>query len=123
MRKVGAEPKANSNSRVERPRWANYKDFEEDVDDIGDNGFEDETIGYQEGFFQPRNRRNFRNRGHFGQRGKFCNRILRQSGKILFQSFKSGVYFLDEKWKREGTRNLTNIYTDISYHGKLKEPT
>ena len=56
--------------RVERPRWANYKDFEEDIDDIDDGGFEDETIGHREGFWQPRNRREFRNRtrGQFSQR-------------------------------------------------------
>jgi len=34
VRKVGAEPKANSGSRAEKPRWANYEDFEEEVDDI-----------------------------------------------------------------------------------------
>ena len=44
MRKVGAEPKANSGSRAERARWADYKDFEKDVNDIGDGGFEDEAI-------------------------------------------------------------------------------
>jgi hypothetical protein len=37
-------------------------------------------------------------------------------------------FFLDEKWKRdakkgEKAKNCTNIYADISYHGKLKEPT
>jgi hypothetical protein len=37
-RKLGAEPKANSGSRAERPRWADYEDFEEVVDDIGDGG-------------------------------------------------------------------------------------
>jgi hypothetical protein len=57
-----------------------------------------------------------------------CNRILRQRGKIFFQFFKSGVHFLDEKWKRdakkeERAKNCTNIYTDINYYGKLKEPT
>jgi hypothetical protein len=36
---------------------ADYEDFEEDVDDIGDGGFEDETIGHWEGFRQPTNRR------------------------------------------------------------------
>jgi len=46
MRKVGAELKANSGSRVERPKWTDYEDFEEDVDDIGDGVFEDETIGH-----------------------------------------------------------------------------
>jgi len=68
MRKVGAEPRANSGSRAERPRWANYKDFEVDVDDIGDGGFKDENIGHHEGFRQPRNRRDFgnRTRGQFG---------------------------------------------------------
>jgi hypothetical protein len=30
--------------------WADYEDFGEDVDDIGDGGFKDETIGYREGF-------------------------------------------------------------------------
>ena len=54
MRKVGAEPKSNNGNGVERPRWADYKDFE-DVDDIGDGGFKDEIIGHWEGFWQPRN--------------------------------------------------------------------
>jgi cytochrome c556 len=40
MRKVGVESKSNNSSRTERPRWADYEDFEEDVDD-----FEDEAIG------------------------------------------------------------------------------
>jgi hypothetical protein len=56
VRKVGAEPKSNNGSGVERPRWA---DYEEDIDDIGDDSFKDETIGYREGFWQPRNRRDF----------------------------------------------------------------
>jgi hypothetical protein len=56
VRKVGAEPKSNNGSGVERPRWA---DYEEDIDDIGDDSFKDETIGYREGFRQPRNRRDF----------------------------------------------------------------
>jgi hypothetical protein len=50
VRKVGAEPKTNSGNRAKTLRWADYEDFEEDVDDIGDGGFEDETIGYREGF-------------------------------------------------------------------------
>ena len=41
-RKVGAEPKSNNGSGAERPRWA---DYEEDVADIGDGAFKDETIG------------------------------------------------------------------------------
>jgi hypothetical protein len=41
--------------RIERPRWADYEDFEEVVDDIGDNGFEDKALGHREGFRQPRN--------------------------------------------------------------------
>jgi len=71
MRKAGDEPKVNSGSRAQRPRWANYEDFVEDVD----SGFEDETIGHQEGFRQPRNRRDFRNRtrAQFGYRGNFCS--------------------------------------------------
>jgi hypothetical protein len=59
---IGDEPKANNESKAEKPRWANYEDFKEDVDDIGDGGFEDETIGHVEGFRQPRNRRDFGNR-------------------------------------------------------------
>jgi hypothetical protein len=51
MRKAGDEPKVNSGSRAQRPRWADYEDFEEDVD----SGFEDETIAHQESFRQPRN--------------------------------------------------------------------
>ena len=35
VRKLRAELKANSGSRAEWPRWANYEDFEEAVDDIG----------------------------------------------------------------------------------------
>ncbi|KAL9378172.1 hypothetical protein Peur_029507 [Populus x canadensis] len=58
-RKLGAEPKANSGSRAERPMWADYEDFKEDIDDIGDDDFRDETIGCREGFQQPRNRRDF----------------------------------------------------------------
>ena len=59
VRKVGAEPKSNNGSGAERPRWVDYADFEEDVDDFGDGGFKDETIGHQEGFWQRRNRRDF----------------------------------------------------------------
>ena len=72
VRKVGAEPKANSGSRAERLRWA---DFEEGVDDIGDGGFEDKTRGHREGFQQLRNQRDFgkRTRGQLGQRGNFHN--------------------------------------------------
>ena len=75
VRKLGAKPKANSGSRVKRPRWADYEDFEEAVDDIGDGGLEDEAICHQEGFQQPRNRRDFvnRTRGQFGQRENFRN--------------------------------------------------
>jgi len=35
------------------------RDFEEEVDDIGDGGFKDETIGHREGFWQPKNPRDF----------------------------------------------------------------
>jgi hypothetical protein len=70
VRKLGAQPKANSGSRAERPRWAHYEDFEVAVDDIGDGGFEDEAIGHREGFRQPRNKRDYGNRirGQFGRR-------------------------------------------------------
>ena len=50
MRKVGAQHKSNNGSGAERPRWADYEDFEEDVDDIGDGGFKDEMIGHRDGF-------------------------------------------------------------------------
>jgi hypothetical protein len=55
VKKVGAEQKSNNGSRAERPRCADYEDFEEDVDDIGDGDFKEEIIGYQEGFRKPRN--------------------------------------------------------------------
>jgi len=75
VRKLGADPKANNGSRVARPRWADYEDFAEAVDDIGDGGFEDEAIGHWEGFRQPRNRRDRgnRTRGQFRQRENFCS--------------------------------------------------
>jgi hypothetical protein len=59
VRKVGAEPKSNNGNGAERPRWVDYADFEKDVDDIGDGGFKNETIGHWECFQQPRNRRDF----------------------------------------------------------------
>jgi len=59
VRKVGAEPKSNNGSGAERPRWDDYEDFEEDVDDNGDGGFKNEIIGHRDGFRQPRNRRDF----------------------------------------------------------------
>jgi len=69
VRKVGTGPKAKGSSRAKRPRWVDYKDFEENIGDIGDDGFEDETIGYRESFRQPRNRRDFGiTRGQFSQR-------------------------------------------------------
>ena len=49
-----SEPKSNNDSGAERPKWADYKDFEVDVDDIVDGDFKDESIGHQEGFRQPR---------------------------------------------------------------------
>ncbi|KAL3565201.1 hypothetical protein D5086_033247 [Populus alba] len=48
VRKVGAELKSNHGSGAERLEWDDYEDFEEDVDDNGDGGFKDETIGYRE---------------------------------------------------------------------------
>ena len=59
MRKVGAKLKSNHGSGAERPKWDDCEEFKEDVDDNGDGGFKDETIGYPEGFQQPRNRRDF----------------------------------------------------------------
>jgi hypothetical protein len=43
MRKVGAALKSNSGIGAERPRWVDYADFGEGIDDIGDGGFKDET--------------------------------------------------------------------------------
>jgi len=59
VRKVGAELKSNNDSGAERPRCANYEDFEVDVDDIVDGGFQDETTSHREGFRQPTNQREF----------------------------------------------------------------
>jgi hypothetical protein len=59
MRKVGPEPKSNNGSGAERPKWFDYADCKEDVDDIGDGGFKDETISHRQGFQQHRNRRDF----------------------------------------------------------------
>jgi hypothetical protein len=55
--------------------WADYEDFEEDVDDIGNGGFNDETISHWKGFQQPRKQKDFgnRTRGQLGQMGNFCN--------------------------------------------------
>jgi hypothetical protein len=47
VRKVEAELKSNNDSGVERLRWADYGDFEVDVDDIIDGGFKDEIIGHR----------------------------------------------------------------------------
>ena len=77
VRKLGAEPKSNNDSGAERPRWADYEDFEVDVDDSVDGGFKDETIGHREGFRQPRNRRDLcilmrcygKRKGGFKRRG------------------------------------------------------
>jgi hypothetical protein len=55
VRKVRTEPKSNNGSGTKRPRWDDYKDFEEDVDDNGDGGFKNETIIHRDGFQQPRN--------------------------------------------------------------------
>jgi hypothetical protein len=46
VRKVGAEPKSNNDSGAKRSRWADYEDFEVDVDDIVDDDFKDESIGH-----------------------------------------------------------------------------
>ena len=75
VRMVRSDSKPNNGSRTERLGWVDYEDFKEDVDDIGDGGFKDETIGHWECFRQPRDRWDFRNktRGEFGQRGNFRN--------------------------------------------------
>ena len=48
--KVWVELKSNNHRRAERLRWVDYKTFEDNIDDIGDIGFMDETMGYKEGF-------------------------------------------------------------------------
>jgi len=86
MRKLGAEPKANNGSRAERPRWADYEDFKEAVDDIGDGGFKDETIGYRKGFWQPTNERDLcilmrcygKRKGGFKRRGGIKAREIKR---------------------------------------------
>ena len=45
VRKVGVELKSNHGSGAERPKWDDFEYFKEDVDDNGDSGFKDETIG------------------------------------------------------------------------------
>jgi hypothetical protein len=59
VRRVGAELKSNNGSGGERSRWDDYEDFEEDVDDNGDGGFKDETIGHRDCFRHPTNQRDF----------------------------------------------------------------
>jgi len=59
VRKVGAEPKSNNDNGAVRPRWADYEDFEVEVNDIVDGGFKDETIGHREGFWKLGNQRDF----------------------------------------------------------------
>ena len=59
VRKVGAKLKSNHSSGAERPKWDDYEDFEENIDDNGDGGFKDEIIDYREGFRQPRNQKDF----------------------------------------------------------------
>jgi hypothetical protein len=47
VRKVGADPNSNNGKK---PKWADYEDFMEDVDDFDDGGFEDEIIGHRKVF-------------------------------------------------------------------------
>jgi hypothetical protein len=49
VRKLGAEPKANNGSRVERPRWADYEDFKEAVDDISVEKLKKKPNFYEKG--------------------------------------------------------------------------
>jgi hypothetical protein len=58
VRKVGTKPKSNNDSGAKRTKWADCEDFKEDVDDIVDGGFKEET-GHRKGFRQLRNRRDF----------------------------------------------------------------
>jgi hypothetical protein len=95
VRKVGAEAKLNNGSEAERPRWV---DYEEDGDDIGDGGFKDETIGHWEGFWQPRNRRDFMlttavNAQQASEREekKYCNYDIRN---------RTAATFIQSCWRR-----------------------
>ena len=87
VRKFGAKPKSNNGSGAKRPRWADYEDFEEEIDDITYGGFKDETIGYREGFRQPINRRDFmyfdgvlrqKKKGRFKRRGGIKGREIKR---------------------------------------------
>lgn len=60
-RKVWVELKSNNSSRAKRPRLANYDAFKENVYDISEGDYEDETIGHRESFWHRRNHRDFRN--------------------------------------------------------------
>ena len=66
--KVWVDSELNNNSKDLRPIWVDYKAIKEDINDIGVDCFEDETISHNKGFQHPRNHMDFRNktRGQFG---------------------------------------------------------
>jgi len=76
------------------------RDFEEDVDDIGDGGFKDETIGHREGFWQPRNqgiscilmRCYGKRKGGFRRRGGIKGRKIKRL--VLWRSCGMKTLFL-----------------------------
>ena len=48
MRKVGVESKSNNGSRTERPRWADYEDFEDEaIGKVFDSLKTEETSGIE----------------------------------------------------------------------------
>jgi hypothetical protein len=93
VRKVGAESKSNNDSGAERLRWGDYADFEEDIDDIGDGGFRNETIGHREGFRQPRNLRDI----------MYCDEVLWQK-KMRIQK---------ERWYQRGRNKEIKQELDV----------
>jgi hypothetical protein len=95
MRNVRAEPKANNGSRDERRRLANY---EEDIADIGDGGFEDEAIGHQEGFRQPRETKGILGieLGVNSAKGK----ISAMLGDMMISESISHLFVFDQFWSK-----------------------
>jgi len=58
VRKVGGQHKSNNGSGAERPRWADFENLRRTLMML-DEGFKDEIIGHREGFWKPKNQRDF----------------------------------------------------------------
>jgi len=87
MRKLGAKPKANNGSRAERLRWADYEDFEEAVNDIGDGGFESQPT-------RDRDVKCFKclGKGHIASQCPNRRVMLRRdNGEVEYESDKSKI--------------------------------